>query len=101
MIDGLTADAARLAQERGGRVRVSGGQRLIGEPRVGDKAARARRAHDVAAPEGVDAENGVGDEEIELIHDVFFSVLMLPRHTYMHRPMKSNAETDCEMGSIE
>ena len=50
-------------------MRVGGGQRLIGKPGVGDEAARAGGTHDVAAPERVNAENGVGDVKIEFAHD--------------------------------
>ena len=60
-IDGLAGDAAGLAQARGGGMRIGGGERFVGKPGVGDEAAGAGGAHDVAAPEGVDAEHGVCD----------------------------------------
>ncbi len=53
-IDGLAADAAGLAHPRGRSDGVSGRQRLIRKPRVGDEAARSRGAHHVSAPKRVD-----------------------------------------------
>ncbi len=47
------------AQRRRRRMRVRLGHRLVGEPGVHDRAARPRRVHHVAAPEGVDPERAV------------------------------------------
>ena len=59
-VGGLGGHAAGLAQRRRRRVGVGDRERLVGEPAVGDEAAGAGGVHDVAAEEGVDAEDGGG-----------------------------------------
>ncbi|MCZ7650624.1 MAG: hypothetical protein M5U13_05450 [Thermoanaerobaculia bacterium] len=66
-------EAALRAHRGGGRVGVRLRQRLVREPGVGDEAARPRGVHHVAAPEGVEAEDGGGDGGVEAVHGFLLS----------------------------
>ena len=61
----LRRHAAALAKARRRRVRVGERELLVGEPAVGDEPAGSGGVQDVAAPERVDAEDGLGDVVVE------------------------------------
>jgi hypothetical protein len=67
-IHDLAGDPAGLAHPGSGAGSVRRGHRLIGEPRIRDKAACPGRTQDVAAPQSINAENGVCDESGCLVH---------------------------------
>ncbi len=61
----LRPHPARLAHPRRSGMGVSGGKRLVREPRVGDEAPGSGGVHHVATPEGVDTQDGVRHEPVE------------------------------------
>ena len=74
----LRRHSTALAQLLRRRVRVRLGHRLVREPRVDDRPARAGGVHHVAAPERVDAEQGLGGQAPEAVHQAGFSFFMAP-----------------------
>ena len=98
----LRPHAARLAHV-GRRVGVGRRQRLVGEPRIRDEAAGARGAHHVAAPQRVDAQDGVARQFFESLAHCFAASLPFltePNHRYRQNPMNPTAETIWEMASF-
>lgn len=61
----LGTDPTLLAEQDRGRVEVAVGQGLAREVAVGDEAAETTRVVDVAAPQGVNADDGVGHDSFE------------------------------------
>src|ERR1035438_1746011 len=80
-IETLAGYAAALAQMLGRRMRVGTGKRLVRKPRVCNEPTRTGRAHDVTAPECVDAKDGVGNISSSLVHQLSFWRFMAPNQT--------------------
>src|ERR1035437_7644424 len=97
-------DAARVAHQCSFGKGVSARQRLVAEPGIGDEAARPGGAHHVAAPNRVDAQNGVADQLFVLPAHAFSLCRTEsrndPNHRYKHNATNRAAETNCEATSL-
>ncbi len=59
-------DPSRAADGGRGGVGVGLWKFLIGKPGIGDKAPRSGRVHHITTPQGVDAEDGLGDAAVKI-----------------------------------
>src|SRR5262245_30983699 len=76
----LRPDPTSLPDPSSRRMRVGDGQRLIGEPGIGNEAAGSGGAHHVATPKGIDTENHVSYEFLKTFTHYCSSLAELERH---------------------